>query len=122
MSKIHSRTEKANRMQQAPSVLSRQKPELVEINEQLVINNLDRKRTYFNSIMQSMQPRFKYKKRQNGRHQNGAEEGMSNMNSAVDDDLTSLDFSNNGMKTRVTKTPGRQFRAQKYIGNLIPKP
>ena len=109
-------------MQQAPSVLSRQKPELVEINEQLVINNLDRKRTYFNSIMQSMQPRFKYKKRQNGRHQNGAEEGMSNMNSAVDDDLTSLDFSNNGMKARLTKTPGRQLRAQKYIGNLIPKP
>ena len=90
-------------MQQAPSVLSRQKPELVEINEQLVINNLDRKRTYFNSIMQSMQPRFKYKKRL----KNGHDDGTSQMNSAADDDFTSLDFSNNGMKARVTKTPGR---------------
>ena len=45
--------------------------QLVELNESVVLNNLDTRRTYFNSIMSSMQPKFKYTKRRNNQKDTG---------------------------------------------------
>ena len=36
---------------------------LAELNEGIILQSLDKKRTYYNSILSDMKPQFKFKKR-----------------------------------------------------------
>ena len=36
---------------------------LVELNERVVLQSLDQQKTYYNSILESVKPKFKYMKR-----------------------------------------------------------
>ena len=63
------------------------------------MNNLDTKRTYHNSILSSMQPRFKYKKRRDN-CKNGtrrAETGLSNV-TYDSEDLCNFDVTTSARK------------------------
>jgi hypothetical protein len=48
-------------MQDSSAMLS--KGPLVELNEKIILERMDTKKTYYNSILSSMKPKFKYRPR-----------------------------------------------------------
>ena len=79
------------------------KQPLQELNERVILNSMDKKKTYYNSILEHVQPRFKFKPRK--RKNQLDEEGYS-----VRDDLSSVEFSYGSRGDRYSSAKGKANR------------
>ena len=69
--------------------VSQPKAPMIELNEKIILDNFDSKKTYYNSILSHMKPKFKYLKR-SGRNNFLDQDGNSFRDA---NDLSSVDFS-----------------------------